>query len=102
MDYNDTILYGLSKTVINSLMRGLSRNFYKKGIRVNAVAPGVTTTEMAGRDRDGNSSNPGANSGRYFVPEEVAEVVTWLASDFSKCVSGEIIHTNAGNHIKAG
>lgn len=99
VDYNDTIPYGLSKTVINSLVRGLSRDFYKKGIRVNAVAPGVTTTEMTGRDREGNLANPYSNSGRYFVPEEVAEVVAWLASDFSKCISGEIVHTNAGNHI---
>lgn len=99
-DYNDVIPYGLSKAAINNLVRGLSRDFYKRGIRVNAVAPGVTTTGMTGRNRDDNLYNPGSNSGRYFLPEEVAEVVIWLASDFSNCVSGEIVHTNAGNHIR--
>lgn len=99
-DYNDIIPYGLSKATINGLVRGLSRDFYKKGVRVNAVAPGVTTTDMTGRRRDDNLFDPGSNSKRYFLPEEVAEVVAWLASDFSNCVSGEIIHTNAGNHIR--
>lgn len=98
-DYNDVIPYGLSKAAINNLVRGLSRDFYQKGVRVNAVAPGVTTTDMTGRSRDDNLFDPGSNSERYFLPEEVAEVVAWLASDFSNCVSGEIIHTNAGNHI---
>ena len=41
-------------------------------------------------------------SGRYFIPEEVAEVVSYLLSDYSKCISGEIIHCNGGNHIKMG
>lgn len=37
-------------------------------------------------------------SGRYFLPEEVAETVAFLLSDNSMCISGEIIPTNAGNH----
>ena len=101
-DYNDIIPYGLSKAAINNLVRGLSRDFYKKGVRVNAVAPGVTTTDMTGRSREDNLSNQSSNSGRYFLPEEVAEVGVWLASDFSNCVSGEIIHANAGNHVRMG
>ena len=39
-------------------------------------------------------------SGRYFIPEEVAEIALFLASDYAKCISGEIIHTNDGNHLK--
>lgn len=38
-------------------------------------------------------------SNRIFKPEEVAEVVCFLLSDASRCISGEIIHTNAGNHL---
>ena len=48
---------------------------------------------------DGNMTRPCA-SGRIFLPEEVAEVVCFMLSDASKCISGEIIHCNAGNHLK--
>lgn len=97
-DSNNVIPYGLTKVAINNLVRGLSKEFYKKGVRVNAIAPGVTTTDMTGKQRD-DLRVEAANSGRNFVPEEVAEVAVWLASDFSECVSGEIVHTNAGNHL---
>lgn len=91
----------LQKRAIDSLVEALSFKYYKKGIRVNAIAPGVTATDMTGikRDADLFSSN---NSGRIFVPEEVAEVAKFSLSNYSKCVSGQIIHTNGGNHIKRG
>ena len=38
-------------------------------------------------------------SERFFVPEEVAEVVAFLISDVSKCISGEVIYCDAGNHL---
>ena len=38
-------------------------------------------------------------SGRKYIPDEVAETALFLASDFSKCISGEIIHCNLGNHL---
>lgn len=42
------IPYGLTKAAINSLVGGLARRVYQKGIRVNAIAPGVTLTDMTG------------------------------------------------------
>ncbi len=98
-DYCDNIPYGLTKVAINSLVKGLSTEFYRKGVRVNGVAPGVTATEMTSIDKNGDLYSGKENCERYFVPEEVAETVLFLISDFSNCISGEIIHTNAGNHI---
>lgn len=97
------IPYGMTKAAINSLTRALSRRVYQSGIRVNAIAPGVTLSDMTKGyvdASDGNMARPCA-SGRVFLPEEVAEVVCFILSDASKCISGEIIHCNAGNHIKA-
>lgn len=95
------IPYGMTKAATNSFIRAASRRAYKKGIRVNGIAPGVTLTEMT-RDYagslDGNLYRDCA-SGRVFLPEEVAEVACFLLSDASACISGEIIHTNAGNHL---
>ena len=95
----DQIPYGLTKVAINSLTEGLSRKYYKKGIRVNAVAPGVTASEMTGISKDDNLFYAGNASNRFFIPEEVAEVVAFLISDVSKCISGEIIYCDAGNHL---
>lgn len=94
----DFLPYGLTKAAINSLIEGLSRKYYKEGVRVNGVAPGVTATDMTGISRNDNMYADNA-SGRYFVPEEVAEVVEFLASENSKCISGEIIYCDAGQHL---
>ena len=93
------IPYGLSKASINSLVRGLSKRFYKNGIRVNAIAPGLTATNMTKVNQE-NLTQHSQASGRMFLPEEIAEVACFLLSDATKCISGEIIHCNAGNHIK--
>ena len=95
----DDVPYGLTKVALNSLIQGLSYQFYKEGIRVNGVAPGVTASDMTKVDKDGDLFCEWNVSKRFFVPEEVAEVVSFLASDFSNCISGEIIHCNAGNHL---
>lgn len=97
------IPYGMTNAALNSLVGALSRRVYKEGIRINAIAPGVTLTEMTrdyAESGDGNMYRDCA-SGRTFLPEEVAEVACFLLSDASRCISGEIIHCNAGNHLKA-
>lgn len=96
------IPYGMTKAGLNSMVRAFSRRVYQKGIRVNAIAPGLTLSEMTqdyGKTADGDLSMNNA-AGRIFLPEEVAEVACFLLSDASKCISGEIIHTNAGHHLK--
>lgn len=95
----DDIPYGLTKVAINSLVEGMSRRFYKDGIRINAVAPGITASDMTNIKKDGDLYCNYNASGRYFMPEEVAEVVAFVVSDYSKCISGEIIHCDAGNHL---
>lgn len=95
------IPYGMTKAALNSLTRALSRREYENGIRVNAIAPGVTLTDMTKDYADASNGNMYRDcaSGRIFLPEEVAEVACFLLSDASKCISGEIIHCNAGNHL---
>ena len=95
----DDLPYGLTKRAIDSLTEALSYKYYQEGIRVNAIAPGVTATEMTKKDPKADLYTKNI-SGRIFVPEEVAETAVFLLSDNSKCISGQIIHTNGGNHIK--
>lgn len=97
----DDLPYGLTKASINSLVQSLSFRYYQDGIRVNGIAPGVTASEMTNIDKNSDLYS-NCNAGRFFVPEEVAELACFLLSDYSKCISGEVIHCNGGNHIKRG
>lgn len=96
------IPYGLTKAAINSLVGGLARRVYQQGIRVNAIAPGVTLTDMTGGGKIDKSTDLGTDSiaGRWLLPEEIAEVVCFLLSDASKCITGEVIYCDAGSHLK--
>lgn len=93
------IPYGLSKASIKSLVGSLSRNLYgSENIRINALAPGVTATDMTGHNINGDYSSKGSPIGRVFHPVEMAEVAAFLLSDYSSCISGETIHCDAGRH----
>ena len=87
----DDVPYGLTKSAINSLTRGLSRRFYRDGVRVNAIAPGITTSNMTGFKDDDNLTLDRIISGRVFLADEIAEVAIFLLNDASMCISGEVI-----------
>lgn len=97
----DDLPYGLTKTAINSLIQGLAYRVIKKGIRVNGVAPGVTTSDMTGFKANENLYVPWNANERVYLPEEVAEVACFLLSDASKCISGQIIVCNESKSVNA-
>ena len=92
--------YGLSKTALNSLVQGLAHAYAAKGIRVNAVAPGVTATELTGVSQD-NLYYRDSTINRAYLPEEIAEVACFLLSDLSGCISGQIITCNNAKTVNA-
>ena len=98
--YCDDIPYGLIKCAVNSLTQGLGRRLISKGIRVNAIAPGVTASDMTGYDKEGNLSRPQACGGRVYLPEEVAEIASFILSEAAGCISSQIIPCNNGNHLR--
>ena len=78
--------YGLTKAALNSLVDGLARRVYNKGIRVNAIAPGVTLTDMRDAGSVDKSSDMSLNNaaGRWLLPEEMAEIACFMLSRASK------------------
>ncbi len=96
---SDYLPYGLTKNAMNCLVEGLAARFIKDNIRINAIAPGVTASNIFKVDKTGDLGTNNYFSGRFFIPEEVAEIVAFICSDSAKCISGEIIHTNNGNHL---
>ena len=95
-EQTDDIPYGLTKAAINSFVKGIAPEIIKYGIRINAVAPGITASDMTGWDANGNLYYRGNPNNRIYLPEEVAEVAAFLVSDISSCVSGQIIVCNDG------
>lgn len=95
----DDIPYGLTKVATSSFVQAIASKVINEGIRLNAVGPGVTASEMTGFKKDGNLYAEWQPEKRVFVPEEVAEVVAFLLSDISSCISGEVITCNRGKHI---
>lgn len=93
--------YGWTKAAINSMVKGLAYKLAKEGIRVNAIAPGVTASDMTGYKENGNLYNGSNVSRRIYLPDEIAEVACFLLSDISGCISGQIITCNNGNTINA-
>lgn len=98
--YGDDVPYGLAKRALISYTEGLARQLILKGVRVNAIAPGVTATEMTGHDPNGNLFRPYARGRRVLIAEEIAEVAIFLMSDASNSISGQVIACNEGNHLR--
>ncbi len=88
-------LYAASKGAIESFTRGLANEVAREGIRVNAVAPGVTATDMATPGMRDAVKN-GIPMGRLGEPEEIAEAVAWLLSPAASYVTGTIITVSGG------
>ena len=87
------VSYPASKFAVNGLTKSLARELGKDQIRVNAVAPGVTRTDMVAalpEDMVKRITAP-IPLGRVGEPEEVANAFLFLASDMASYVTGEIL-----------
>ena len=93
--------YGFTKAAVNSMTQGLAYLFAKDNIRINAVAPGVTASDMTGIKADGDLYAPSNHTGRVYLPEEVAETAAFLISEAAGCVSGQIITCNNAKTVNA-
>lgn len=85
--------YPTSKYAVNGLTQSLSRELAPKGIRVNAVAPGITKTDMVAALPNEMIKPLIATIplGRIGEPEDVANAFVYLASDMASYVTGAVI-----------
>lgn len=90
--------YAASKGGIESLTRALAVELGRKGVRVNAVAPGIIETDMSQRVRDeaGKEIKKRVLLRRFGKPEEVASAVHFLVSDASAYVTGQVLTVDGG------
>lgn len=101
-------LYVMSKAAIASLTRCLGRDHAHQNIRVNAVCPNEVNTPMlrsgfAARGFDPDQAikelNASVPVGHIAEPEEIADVVAFLASDASRYMCGALLEVNGGKPV---
>lgn len=87
------VAYPASKFAVNGMTKSLARELGKDNIRVNAVAPGITRTDMVAALPEEMIQPLIATVplGRVGEPEEVANAFLYLASDMASYVTGEIL-----------
>jgi NAD(P)-dependent dehydrogenase (short-subunit alcohol dehydrogenase family) len=91
--------YSASKAALESLTRTWAAEFSPAGVRVNAVAPGPTLTDavLANMGQEGADQMGGTTLlGRVAAAREIAEVITFLATDRAGYITGAVIAADAG------
>jgi 3-oxoacyl-[acyl-carrier protein] reductase len=94
--------YAATKGAIDTLVKHLASALGQRGIRVNAVAPGVVATDM--------SSFAKTDAGREYAlglqtfkrlaePEDLGDVVAFLASSDARWITGDTIHVDGGSQL---
>ncbi|UZW54929.1 SDR family oxidoreductase [Sphingobium sp. JS3065] len=101
--YPDLIVYSMSKTAINGFTRSLAAGLGSRKITVNAVLPGATDTDFIASVKDYPSAMEGIISAtalsRLGTPDDIARVVTFLASPAGAWITGQLIQANGGMHL---
>ncbi|MGD0661992.1 MAG: SDR family NAD(P)-dependent oxidoreductase [Syntrophorhabdales bacterium] len=99
-------LYTVSKAAVNSLTRCLAVQLASKGIRVNAIMPGMIDTPMIYHDLPGmfagdvaamrENRNKSVPAGKMGEPWDIANAALFLVSDQAKYITGQIIAVDGG------
>jgi NAD(P)-dependent dehydrogenase (short-subunit alcohol dehydrogenase family) len=94
--------YGATKGAIDTLVKHFASALGPRGIRVNAVAPGVVETDMSNftKTEAGRDATLGMQAlKRVAQPDDIGAVVAFLASDDARWITGDSIHVDGGSKL---
>lgn len=92
------VMYPASKFAVNGITKSLARELAPYGVRVNAVLPGITETDMV-KNLPKEMIEPLIKTiplGRIGTPEDVSNAFLFLASDLASYVTGELLSVDGG------
>lgn len=99
----DVSAYAASKAAIRNLAQTFARNYARDGLRVHVVAPGVVDAGMGVVGRDAAelaAVADGLAMGRHVAATEVAELITFLATDGCPSLTGSTLDINGASYIR--
>lgn len=93
--------YAASKAGIMGFVKSIAREVARKGITVNAIAPGFIQTEMLKKIPEEIKSHilQQIPMGRFGTPDDIGQLVVFLVSDESSYITGQTIHINGGLYM---
>jgi 3-oxoacyl-[acyl-carrier protein] reductase len=94
--------YAATKGALDTLVKHFASALGPRGIRVNAVAPGVVETDMSSfaKTEAGREATLGMQAlKRVAQPDDIAPVVAFLASDDARWISGDTVHVDGGSKL---
>jgi len=102
LDNRSLLLYASTKGAIETLVKNWAALLGPRGVRVNAVAPGVIETDMSNftKTEAGREVTLGMQAlKRIGKPEDVADVIVFLASDAARWITGASIPVDGGSKL---
>jgi NAD(P)-dependent dehydrogenase (short-subunit alcohol dehydrogenase family) len=99
------IAYAAAKAALNAVTRTLARDLGPMGVRVNAVAPGLTKTSATRamwEADDGAAAGSNLLLGRLTTADDIANACVFLLSAEAAAISGVVIDVDGGNHLQSG
>ena len=92
------VVYAASKAAVSAMTDGFARELGRRGVTVNAVAPGATLTPMTAWLSEEMKAGISASTplGRIAMPEDIADAVHFFASDASRWITGRTLMVDGG------
>jgi NAD(P)-dependent dehydrogenase (short-subunit alcohol dehydrogenase family) len=99
------VAYAASKAALNALTRTVAADLASRGVRVNAVSPGLvrtTATRPIWESDDGRAAGAALPTGRLTEADDIAGAVTFLLSNDARQITGVTLDVDGGNHLARG
>ena len=101
----EMVAYAAAKSALNAITRTLARDLAALGVRVNAVAPGLTQTDgtrAMWESDDGRAAAANLLLGRLTRAQDIASACLFLLSGDARQITGQILDVDGGNHLSGG